>query len=287
MTPKQIYRVAGLAVAVGAAMRAQAIFETPEERVTKLSRNSRSLKVEMTMDRAVYFPGEPATITVTVSNPTERTLEVPLVTDPEGFYGSVKMGRGWTIPPDPPHWPDAATSTVLPPGQKITFTINTLDKTYRPWHMMGATPFTPGKYSVRSLLGGSVEYEVGTPILEKGMLVPLHKTETYQPEAVDEQPVTEQRAVLLVGVQMGDEHIVAVSSDDVPIEAAIRTNANGTLSDRTSQLGTPWIRVATGQSKITDLSASVDALDVITVEYTTEDGVRHRIPLDVNRHPIL
>jgi hypothetical protein len=267
--------------------RAPGQMETPEERAWRLEENARLLKVEMTTDRSVYFPGEPATITVTVTNPTNRTLEVPLVTDPEGFYGSFKMGRGWTMPSYPPRWPAPATSTVLPLGRSVTFTVHSLDKTYPPWYRTGATPYTPGRYRVQSLLGGSVEYEVAAPILEKGIVVPLHKTETYEPEAVGEQPVTEQRGIVLVAAQILDEHVVAVSSDDVPIGARILTNPDGTMSDRTSLLGTPWIRVATGTSKITGLTASVDVLDVITVEYTTSDGVRHRIPLDANRHPIL
>jgi hypothetical protein len=269
-------------------MWAQIGVETPEERVVRLTRNVQLLKVEMTMDRAVFFPGETATITVTVTNPTGRPLEVPLVTDTEGFYGSVKLNSGWTPPAEPLRPPDAAApGTLLPPGGGVTFTIHTLDKIYRPWQMTGAMPPNPGRHRLVSRLGGAVEFEVAEPILEKGMLVPLHKTETYQPEAAGEEPSTEQLAAFLVAAQMGDEHVVMVSMDDLPMHNKIRTNPDGTLAGRTAHLGTPWIRAAAGASRITDLTATVDALDVITIEYTTADGVRHRVPLDASRHPLL
>src|SRR5437870_3585424 len=64
-------------LASGAAQQA-APGESPEwRRLEDLNRNRQKLELSVHMDRAVYFPGEDAEVTIRVVNPTATSLEVP------------------------------------------------------------------------------------------------------------------------------------------------------------------------------------------------------------------
>jgi hypothetical protein len=169
--------IATVAVLLATGLSGQVRGETPRERTIRLVGNAWGL-VAVSFDRELYFPGEEATVTVTTTNNTPNALEIPDPTDPQvqGFNGRGDLGD------DPnPLPPDGARSTFIQPGQTISVTIHTADKTTHPWTSYGRMSLTPGRVRYHWWSGGFGEAEVGKAILDRGVLVPLHKFETATP----------------------------------------------------------------------------------------------------------
>jgi hypothetical protein len=153
-----------------------------------------------------------------------------------------------------------------------------------PWWLKEAA-CAPGKERLQPLLGGSVTFQIGAPVLEASAIVPLQEFKTFRDDGMDE-PETLQYAALSVAVRVGDEHVVLVSSDNMPTTYTIEANKDGTLSYRTAIAGAPWVRLATVPAKVTKLTGTADPSGQITLEYTTEDGGGGKIYLDKSRHPL-
>ncbi|MGA2434273.1 MAG: hypothetical protein ABSG25_03215, partial [Bryobacteraceae bacterium] len=178
---------------------------------------------------------------------------------------------------------------IIQPGQTITLTFHPEEKLVVPWLWWGQLGLGgyPGSHRLEYLLGTStidyVDYEVGAPILESSVLVPLHVFKTWTSKG-EHELTTEQQAAMIVAVQLAGEHVLFAATKNTTARLKIKPEKDGSFSD--SLLGAPWIRLATVSSKITTLTATTDADDRITLKYATANGTTGTIYLDKNRHPL-
>src|ERR1700690_1325575 len=266
----------------------------PPTRLDRLLENAGQMQVKVTLDRTtLYFPGETATVTVTLANPTSGPLEIPDPGAPGASafavsrQGDAGPGVKWGMAPFDPLPPDIP-STVVTYGDSVTLVFHPEDKLVRPWQTYGEMPPGPGKYRLYYNLlgdGAPAEFEVGAPVLEDSVIVPLQRFKTYQEKGMANQKTT-QYAALAVAVRLGSEHLIFVGRKDVRTTDDVETGKDGTLTKGTAQDGAPWVRVATVPGKVTSLKATADVSGLITVEYTTADGGGGKVHLDENRRPL-
>jgi hypothetical protein len=275
----------------------QADGDGPPSRLEGLWDNLIHMQVTITLDRSTpYFPGETATVTVTLTNPTSAPLEIP---DPRApgvsAFGVSKQGGPGTrdksewslcepfdlLPPDVP-------STVVPPGKSLTLVFHPEDKLVTPWVLYGEMPAYPGMYRLYYVLADgdqSLEFQVGAPVLEASAIVPLQEFKTYQGRGMA-KPKTTQYAAIAVAVRLDNEHLLFVGREDVRTTDEAETGEDGTLTSGTARDGAPWVRLRTVPSSVTSLKGTADATGLITLEYTTADGGGGKIYLDKSRHPL-
>ena len=283
----------------GAVLRAQQADDEggPPTRLENLSDNLDQMQVVVTLDRTTpYFPGETATVTVTLTNPTSAPLEIPDPRAPEAsaFAISKRGGPGtkdkseWsTCEPSDPIPPDIP-STVILPGKSLTVAFHPEDKLVTPWELYGEMPAEPGVYRLYYSLADEtqpLEFEVGAPVLEASAIVPLQEFKTYQEKGMA-RPKTLQYAATIVAVRLAGEHLLLAAQDDAPTTYAVDTEEDGTLASARAQHGAPWVRLLTVPAKVTNLTGVADPSGMITLEYTTADGGGGRLYLDKNRHPL-
>ena len=249
-----------------------AVHEAAARRADMLFRNYHKLTYTLTVDRNTpYFPEEAIKIEIRIANPTSSPLEIPDPNDPrlQCFTGHVEE---WCrVPFNPP-------STVIGPGQVIILTADSEDLgAAKHWGLIGAASW------FHYLLGGSVDLEVGTPILEASAVVPLRVFKTYRETGMS-KPKTIQEAVLLVAVQLNGEHVIMAAQHNVSSTYGLDRIKNGTLPYRDVSTGAPWVRLATLPAAVTILKATADDKDRLTVQYVS-GGVARTMHLDEKRHP--
>ena len=247
-------------------------------RFTELVRNSNQLAYTLSVDRNTpYFPGEAMKVEIVITNPTSSPLEIPDPNDPgvQCFTGS---------PEEACRIPLKVPSTIIQPGQVITLTVDSEDQEASKRWVLGPAPTAPGKCGLHYLLGGSVKYEVGAPIVEASAIVPLHLFKTWTLKG-EHEPMTIQEAAMIVAVQLNGEHLLFVGQDNVNTTYKVKPEKDGTLSRRDAGSGAPWVRLDTLSSAITSLKGTADDKGRITLQYATADGAPHSLFLDETRHP--
>ncbi len=252
-----------------------------------LMNNLRQMNVTVSADRSLYFPGEAMKLSLTVTNPTSQSLEIPDPNDPgtQRVHGCIGDSEAMMVDPNNPPGKIRRDvhRVVLQPGQSITVTADSEDKEAAERWCLG--PAGPGEETMTFLIGGSVTIRTGTPLVEASAVVPLQVFKTFKDKGMD-RPETLQYAALLVAVRLGDEHVILIGLDNMPTRYRLKTNADGTLAYGEEMSGAPWVRLATVRSRVAKLSGEADATGRITIDYTTEDGGGGRISLDKNRHPL-
>jgi hypothetical protein len=279
----------------GGVLQAQDDDNGPPTRLDKLSDNLNQLKVAVVLDRTTpYFPGETATITVTLTNPTSAPLEIPDPRAPggSGFQPSMLGGPGtkdkseWSAFFEPLDLPPDIPSTVIPAGQSLMVTFHPEDKLVYPWELYGEMPTNPGMHRLYYWPGGGhVEFEVGVPVLEASAIVPLQEFWTYKYKDMKE-PKTVRLAAMIVAARLNGEHVLFAAQHNAATTRLIEAKEDGTLSGGDTASGAPWVRLATVPSKVTKLSGTADPTGQVTLEYTTEDGRSGKVYLDKSRHPL-
>ncbi len=301
--------------AICTGLRAQdandALIEARIAREKLLTANLSQVRAVISLDRATpYFPGEAATVTVTMTNPTSTPLEIPDPRVPEGpsFEYSRQGGPGTK---DKSEWPpfsgsrpwDLNPTFVMQPGQSISMTFPS-DQCGHPCQAFDTMPMSPGSYRMRFrigrdneglrndidsseahgwAIGDAIEFQVAAPELEAWTLVPLQEFSTFQDKGV-EKPETLQSATMIVAVLINGEHLVmAAQHKTITTDKILERDKE---DNRWAYGGEPWVRLATLHSKVTKLSGEADPTGRITLEYTTEDGGGSRVHLDENRHPL-
>jgi len=292
MTRMKAWQVMIALAVTGSVARGQDDSDARSQRQDLLAENLAQVHFAVGVDRATpYFPGETATVTVTLTNPTSASLEVldPRTPGMAGFALSMLGGPGtkeeseWSVPePFRPPVSDLDPTTILQPSQSITMTFHPEDKSVPPWNPHNSMPLHPGNYRLRFRLGGEVEFQVGAPFLETSAIVPLQEFKTYQEDGMTE-PETLQYAATIVAVRLNGEHLLFAARHNVITTHEVKAEKDGTLSTRG---GEPWVRLLAVPAKVTRLSGSADPNGLITLEYTTEDGHAGRVYLDKDRHPL-
>ncbi len=249
-----------------------AVHEAAARRADMLFRNYHKLTYTLTVDRNTpYFPEEAIKIEIRIANPTSSPLEIPDPNDPrlQCFTGHVEE---WCrVPFNPP-------STVIGPGQVIILTADSEDlEVSKHWGLIGAASW------FHYLLGGSVDLEVGTPILEASELVPVHTTRISYPMGPGHPSEILQEAAMVVAVQLAEEHVILVGTRNTTTGYKVKPEKDGTFRRGISGCA-PWVRLATLPTAVTILKATADEQDRITIQYTA-GGATRTMHLDEKRHP--
>jgi len=293
MVKKSTWCLAAAVVLWGVSLRAQTVTPDDEDydgddpvqvaahaaaadRASVLRHNDRQLEYALSVDRNTpYFPGEAMKIEIRITNPTSSPLEIPDPNSPavQCFPGHVEE---WCrVPLNVP-------TMTIQPGQVITLTFDGEDQeAAERWGFGGAAS---GRQRLKYLLGGSVEFEVGEPVLEASVFVPLQVFKTYQERGMKE-PETIQYAAMVVAARVGDEHVLLIGQKNTLATRAVAVGKDGTLLPRTISWGAPWIRLATFPTAITSLKGTADAKGRITLQYTGADSIEQTLYLNEQRHP--
>jgi len=115
-------------------------------------------------------------------------------------------------------------------------------------------------------------------------VMPLQSFKTYQWKDMKERKTYREEA-LLIAARMGDDHLLMASQGNISATYKAPASPEGSIPEGWVGAGKPWIRIATSPSPITSLKGTADDKGLITVEYTTADGVQHPpLHLDEKRH---
>jgi len=165
--------------------------EDNEAKLTRLLNNRLKAVTTLRLDRDAYFPGEIATLTITVTNPTNEPLEIPAPFEPTSS-GIDLMGKDtpqarelgveyWYLAPhrfsDFPTRLDTG-SIVLHPAVRLERTVRSDEKHfgyYRWFGHRGAVPATPGEYRVEFSYDTRVhvDFRVVQPEMTQFVAAPL------------------------------------------------------------------------------------------------------------------
>lgn len=260
--------------------------------------NMGQLEVTVTMDRQEYFDGEASAATVKIKNPTAGPL---VVADP--FHREVSameiyrlldsnavepvVTRDAALPRDEVLAPDTPLTTFTAGEERIrTFRAAKGGELWWP-RDPGWIGVPPGAYrltftywksdSVTYWKSDSVRFRVVNPILEQVARVRL-RTDELVVDAVPQYRAPLYRYV--IAVRRGTESYICVSNRSI-WQIRGRESPLGEPLERGGYYG-PFQRIATVGPSITELSATLGALDSIDITWRDAVGGAGRATVDLN-----
>lgn len=251
-----------------------------------------NMKVTVSMDRQTYLPGEEAQITLTVSNPGSGPVVslAPFLTFTSCLY-SIRTDT----PPPAQLMPGAQTlcqsvpitgsiTTTFASGETRRMVLNSYDKLFdasEKAYRGGGVPTTPGAYSLRFEYGASAEaqaeYTVAATKVEADAITRIHDA-LYNPDPDHYPPQSFPMYVHILALNSGGGSYIVVSQRPVAPKALVvpKTQFHDKIDFDESHAGaslvSPFKRVAAAAAAIVSLSATADAQENLTIEWTDENG---------------
>lgn len=268
--------------------------DTPLTRAGRLVDNASNLVATISVQRPTYVISEAGMATITLFNPTNQALEIPL---PDGVDSSslelcskqspyvTQLGVEWGCG-DPRDLQEDSPSRVIRPSETITLKIRSDDKRGKydlAWIGSGTMGDSEGPRLLRYLLGGlplaEIQFTVVSPRLETWTSALLKKKSKYN--GANGEPLFAALKAYAITVQLGEEHIILVAKKGV-----VCCDPKSNLNNKLFRLpGGPYVRVASLTKPVVRLTATADAKDLLTIQYTTADGSKVIIQLDEEQQP--
>ena len=281
---------------------------SPQE-YQRLLDNTRKLQVTLQLDKEKYFPGEDATLTITIANPSATPLEVfePLSSRTGGvnvyFQGDpanpAPNPHSWRRLSPHPYGPlegvdrDAPAVWVFP-GQPATKKCIVSDPSSRaPVKANGRVSMSvcdgfgmmefEGDYQIRYNYGSgaAVGFTVVWPQFEQWTDVRFAKeAEPKASRGPAYSHIGRFVRFAVLGYQNSHIIIVALSTSS---SAPPRADPSGKFTGDLSRKFSPFRRIATSTVPITALQAVADNSENITLTYKDQAGRSSTIKLNANR----
>lgn len=269
--------------------RAQATDQTDED--------LKNLVVTLQLDRQEYFPGELGELAITISNPTDRALQIaePFTYKTGGLvllernnalakkYG-VEFGP---VEPGPDVLPDGSASEEAPlvwirPGEALAQRFHFHDRGLlsAPESFLihaGCAPLHSGEFRI-SYWGRTVDFTVLKPVFEGMVKIDLPESEDT-PEARLNQASTgtgkrRHMRTYAFALGTGSKHYVCIERQPWPADAdPVQTDDTGRIRDGSI----PWSRysrIAESDSPISSLRGESDTSGTITLTWNSS-GEQH------------
>ena len=255
---------------------------SPEElRQAKIDADTNRLTVTLTLEHREYLPGEAASVTIAIHNPTFEPLEV---------WEPFNSGTGTIYFDDPSRtaqgncWcgRDSSATRLFAPNETIERTFDTLDfkgpsSLFR-LHM----PEEPGVHTLQYSYGGSpVKFRVLQPRVELITDVPLVKPGQYTSEG---KTYEFPRSLSLVVLEAEGVRYIAISRFPVAIDASISTDLGKDLSWAGARSIEPIVRILGISEQIISIKGVADVDENITVTWISS-GALSTIQLGTDRKP--
>jgi hypothetical protein len=252
----------------------------------------------MTMDRSAYFPGEDATLTIHIKNPTASAREIPQpfvygtgYVMPQKRDDKAELWGGW-VDLGPREEMDIGRPNTptqfIAPGQTIHKQWLLSDSSRDP--VVGKAsrlPYQAGEYRLHySYPGGATaNFQVVYPTLEDWRMVPLQKRweeHFVDPDGKERRPAQMvRRNVAIFILEYQGQHVLVVRrAEHVKGHDGLKA---GALWDRLGWGFGPYYRLVETSSPIRFVSATGDAAENVVITYADDAGQSHTIKLDANR----
>ncbi len=254
------------------------------QRPSTLAFDTSNMKVTIAMDREVYFPGEVAQITLTVTNPTKKRVRSlrPFLSSTTCLVQGLKGGPPPRLEGECASVPlDRSNTTAFGPGESKQIVLKSYDQftEIRSSAMLGSSVVThPGSYVLVFRYGAStseVEYSIAPTILDADEVVRLRDGLQHF-GALPPRPFPDYAHVLALrsdGVTYICVQQQTVSnSKRVVSVATIPENLDFDDSHVNIRSATPFKRIATSDAAIVKLSATAEAQENLTIEWTDANG---------------
>ncbi|MBV8843024.1 MAG: hypothetical protein JO307_09445 [Bryobacterales bacterium] len=257
-----------------------------QQREMLLEKNTSSLDVTVSLDRADYLPGEAACATISIANMTASALEV---------FEPFKPGTGapyvqaQLTPPDTPYKAeerrcctfgrrDTLPTRWFAAGEVFQQSFNSYDDWLGGNIESFRIPQEPGHYKLSFIYGppASANFVVLPATLGRDAYVPLQKSGQYSSGGKTFQV---QRVVPLVVLDSGAMHHLVISLTNNRIA---RDNPTNLLSGW-SRVIEPFIRIFSSNQPITAVGGTADPQENLTVAWTTADGKSYTANLGPDR----
>jgi hypothetical protein len=258
-----------------------------------------NMKVRVSMDRETYLPGEVAQITLTVTNLANTPVvslkpflaSTSCLTNLRKIGSEFKASVGNALAVDGGGCGSAtierSNTTTLGPGESKQVLLNSYDKLFDfdPTALFTrSVPLHPATYAISFLFGASVsaqaEYAVVPAKLEADTIVRVPDVMfTDHPDTVLPRPLPVYVHVL--AMRSDDRSYICVQQLTVSNTSLVarRELLNKGLEPEQASMvfAVPFKRVATNAASIVSLSATADADENLTIEWTDSEGGKDRL----------
>ena len=259
----------------------------------QISQNTRQMSLELMLDRKVYYPGERMKITVTVSNPTNRALEVlePLARS-SGSLAVQEDREDDDAPPSQfhPSWFLDASTRLISPGERITAMIDTTKSELPLSSTILSYPRPSGVYHLVYLYGQTarVEFSIKYPRIIKCSFEADPRIFEWEEVAPGGKGKTGRRVPYKRHVcgclfDFDGRYIVAIS----PVShnsAFYRLDKSGEFNSANAAYFPGLKRVVESDEPLEDFVMTPQLDGKLVVSYTTlKDKMKHSVRLKSNR----
>lgn len=266
-----------------------ALAQTQEDTAT---RNITQLQTTISLDHAIYVPGEIATITIRIQNPTDRVLQIPAPFWPKragidvlekGTERAREMGQEyWYISPHPysnyPPSPESPTVGIQP-GEVMTQSVRTDEAVFSGAALLAdkGVPTRPGEYRMVYSYDSRAhaDFSVARPILE-GFKSQVLDEESVRASDGSRHVVTHR--VHAVALAIGDRHLVLRTLYARRPEKP-RSVIGKEWSDGDAASFAPMERVAELDQAVTDLDLVVSSGAPMQLRWQVGNGRWNSAPI--------
>jgi len=240
------------------------------------------MKVGVRMDRATYFQGEDAEITLEVWNPgAPVATPLPFTSSSGCLYLSWEDKGEEHLSGEVGYCEAFAMSrsdmTVFAMGEHRELVLHSYDISYMtrgPVLTTSGAPSRAGVYRVVFRYGSSkasAEFEVIQPKIEASAAARV-KDVLFTPNPRLQPPSPERQYLHVLALRANDETHICVSLGPTRFENETFRNVDGSFDPFGA---TPYKRVATSVAPVVGLSAAADAEDNLTIRWIDATGGQH------------
>jgi hypothetical protein len=250
--------------------------------------NTSNMKVGVTLDRETYLPGEVAQITLTVTNPASTAVvSLTPFLDSSSCFGSFRKDqpeqeKGLLCSSQ--EETDRPITTTFAPGESKQMTLNSYDTQFGIGPSIFVTRSVPGRAGAYEFV-----FQYAFSVKAQGeYTVPSAKLEADAQVRVRDLMFSDQPGKVPPHAVLMYVHVLALRSGNVSyicVQQRAVTGVSRIARREFVSLGldvgdprvtlfaaTPLKRVASSSSSVVTLSATADADENLTIEWTDSDG---------------
>jgi hypothetical protein len=255
-----------------------------------LAFDTSNMEITIRMDRQIYLPGEEAQVTLRIANRSSTPVVSlkPFITSTSCLYYTEKDDPWRRAGPAMSESCagadiDSSNTTRYAPGETKEIVMNSYDKLFdsgRTVLLDRAVPTGRGAYTLFFRYGSKtvqMEYTVAAAKLEGDAMARVHDTMfSDSPRKIPLAAIP--MFIHVIALRSGDESYICVQQASVSRASTLtRKEFLGLdldVEDPRVHLGVavPFKRVATRSAPISTLSATADADENLTIEWTDSDG---------------
>jgi uncharacterized repeat protein (TIGR02543 family) len=230
--------------------------------------NNWRLKVQVAMDRSVYFPSEAALVTITVSNPTADPLQV--FTPFLASTGCLEVAPGDQDGVCNSQATANTPTTIMQPGEERRITLNSYDHQFgtevdaMPG---GGAPRQSGQYRLiyDYTNASQPRFQVVRPRLEAAAMVRVADiTDTDETG----KPIQFPGFMHVFAVEWQGQSFICVTRESSRMNSPVRADALGNLDDAPEI----FTRIATSTNPVDSMAATADAAGNLTIHWQDSEG---------------